>query len=140
VDSDVHDPAGLLAAAGELLDLSEPVAVIFSGILGHVVDHAEAVSIVRTVLAGVPSGSYLLHQDGADTDRANVTAHDTYVEHGAISYTVRSPEQITAYFAGLELVDPGVVPITRWRPDTLRPVGGPDEPELAQYGGIGRKP
>ena len=51
----------------------------------------------------------------------------------ALPYHLRSPARLAGFFAGLELVEPGLVPVTRWRPDT-------EAPEIGQYGGAGRKP
>ena len=84
---------------------------------------------------GLASGSYLVLCDGTNTSQAGVQAQDDYDQSGAIPYRLRSPEQIAGLFAGLELVEPGVVSCPRWRPD------GDDLPaETDTYGGVGRKP
>ena len=106
------------------------------GIMGHIQDDDEARSIVHQLTAALPSGSYLTLSDGANTSVARSQAHDQYRETGAVPYQLRSPEQITAYFDGLELLDPGVVPVSRWRPD-------PDPAGVRRvdtYGGMARKP
>jgi S-adenosyl methyltransferase len=56
---------------------------------------------------------------------------------GAVPYTPRSPEQISRYFDGLELLPPGVVTVSRWRPEFS---GRGDLPEVSCAGGVGRKP
>jgi S-adenosyl methyltransferase len=136
VDADLHEPDKILAAAGETLDYDRPVALMLMGILGHVGDYQQARSIVRRLLAPLPSGSYLVLNDGTDTvDPVFAEAQQRYNESGAVPYHLRSPAQIAGFFEGLELVEPGVVSVPRWRPDP----GGPAE-ELDAYGGVGRKP
>ena len=136
VDADLHDPDAILAEAGRTLDLDRPVALLMIGVLGHVADDDEAGSIVRRLLSGLPSGSYLVQCDGADTDEAYVAALEQYRDSGGVPYNVRSHEQIAAFFDGLELVEPGVGPIPQWRPESSRFAGPAD---VAELGGVGRK-
>ena len=136
VDADLHDPAGILAEAARTLDLDRPVALLLIGVLGHVADHDEARSVVRRLLAGLPPGSYLIECDGADTDPAYVAALERYRDSGGVPYNVRSREDIAAFFDGLELVEPGVVPIPQWRPEPGRFPGPAD---VSEVGGVGRK-
>jgi SAM-dependent methyltransferase len=139
VDADLHDPERILEAAAKTLDLDRPTALMLMGIMGHVTDDDEARSILKRLLDALPSGSYLAFYDGTDTDPAGVEAQERYNQSGAVPYRLRSPEQITAFFTGLELVDPGVVSTSRWRPD---PVGdGSGLPaEVHAVGGLARKP
>lgn len=137
VHEDLYDPEAVLEQAGRFLDLEQPVGLMLLGVLGHVQEYDEAVSIVRRLLAGLPPGSHLTISEGSNVhSEENVQAQDEYNESGAVPYIPRSPEQIAGYLEGLELVDPGVVSVTRWRP-TLT---GEQEPvEVDQYGGVGRK-
>ncbi|MGH4018723.1 MAG: SAM-dependent methyltransferase [Pseudonocardiaceae bacterium] len=137
VDADFHDPDLIIADARNVLNFHQPVAVMFMGVLGHVADFGEMRSIVARVMAAVPSGSYLALWDGTDTDEAALEATAKYAETGAVTYIWRSPEQIGQCFEGLELVDPGLVPITLWRPDTAEV--GEVEP-IDAYGAVARKP
>jgi hypothetical protein len=132
LDADIRDPAAILAAAA--LDFPRPVALMLMGIMGHFTD-SEAYPIVTDLMAGLPSGSYLALYDGADTNEAFNRAQQGYNDSGAVPYYLRSPERFERYFEGLELVEPGVVPVPDWRPD-------PDaEPvEVYSYCGVGRKP
>ena len=134
VDADLRRPEQLLEAAARILDLGQPVALLLLGVLGHIGHDQEARSIVRRLLAGVASGSYLVLCDGTNTSQAGVQAQQDYDQSGAIPYRLRSPEQIADFFEGLELVEPGVVSCPRWRPD---PGGLPAETDA--YGGVGRK-
>ncbi len=136
VDADLRDAETILAEAGKTLDLTRPVGLILMGIIGHIADYDEARAIVRRLIDGLPSGSYLLYYDGTATSDEMLTAQDEYNRSGAIPYYVRTPEQIAGFFEGLDLVDPGVVRVTEWRP-------GPEpvQPsEVDAYGGLARKP
>jgi hypothetical protein len=85
----------------------------------------------------VPSGSYLVLSDGTNVihgDQGEAAQQD-YNESGAAPYCLRSPEQIGRFFDGLDLVEPGLVSVPRWRPEGS---GVPDE--VDQFGAVGRKP
>ncbi|WP_214410639.1 SAM-dependent methyltransferase [Sphaerisporangium fuscum] len=138
VEADVRDPELILRAAARTLDLTRPTALMLMGILGLVADHDEARSIVRRLMRALPSGSYRALYDGSDTDPAYVEAlrrHNSGA--GVVPYTPRSPELIAGYFEGMTLLDPGVVPVTRWRPEP-GPWAAPAE--IACHGGLARKP
>ncbi|MGH4014865.1 MAG: SAM-dependent methyltransferase [Pseudonocardiaceae bacterium] len=137
VDADLHDPDLIIADARNVLNLNQPVAVMFMGILGHVAEFDEMRSIVARVMAAVPSGSYLALYDGTDTRQAYIEALAKYADTGAVPYNPRSPEQIGQCFEGLEMVEPGLVSITQWRPDTVE-VG--EAESIEHYGAVARKP
>ncbi|WP_433330212.1 SAM-dependent methyltransferase [Spirillospora sp. CA-294931] len=136
IDADLLRPQEILSRARQLLDFSRPIALMLMGILGHVPDHAKAIDITRTLLAALPPGSWLGLYDGASTDPAFLQAQQGYDDTGAVPYQLRAPDQIAAFFTGLDLIEPGVVPIPNWRPDPAH-VG---IPEVDAYGGLGRKP
>ncbi|ARQ72093.1 SAM-dependent methyltransferase [Streptomyces marincola] len=136
-EADLRDPAAILAAAAATLDLSRPVGLVLSGILGHVPRHERAKEIVRRLMEGLPSGSYLSLNEGTDTDETYVRAQAAYNASGAVPYHLRPVERIAEYFDGLDLLEPGVVPVTRWRPDFTVPG---DRPGIGQAGGVARKP
>jgi hypothetical protein len=136
IDADVHDPGRILRAAAETLDLTRPVALMLLGILGNVADTGEAHAIVQRLLDAVPSGSYLVINDGAKITDVHASAEQTAHDAGH-QYILRSPDTIAGFFAGLELVEPGVVSTPRWRPDAGT-VG--EQAELAVFCGVARKP
>ena len=137
VDADLHDPDTILDAAVRTLDFSQPVALMLMGILGHF-DYDEARSIVKQLLEPLSSGSYLTLNDGTNIiSEKFVQAQETYNRSGAVPYHLRSPEQIAGFFEGLELVEPGLVSVPRWRPD---PADGDLPEELDAFGAVGRKP
>jgi hypothetical protein len=95
---------------------------LLMGILGHIGNPAEeddryAQSVVATLKAALPSGGYLAIYEAVDTDPAQNAALDHYNQSGAVPYRVRRADQIARFFDGLELVEPGLVPIHEWRPD-----------------------
>ena len=137
VDADLHDPDTILREAARTLDLSRPVALTLMQVSGHIADYDEARAIVRALLDALPPGSFLAFNDSVDTNRANAEATRLYNESGAVPYYLRSPQQLAGFFDGLELLAPGVVPITDWRPDpgTAAATG-----EVIALGGVARTP
>ncbi|MEU4244407.1 SAM-dependent methyltransferase [Actinoplanes sp. NPDC026619] len=133
IDADVRDPEKILQAARATLDFEQPVAVMMIGILGHIPDSDEPARIVRTIVDALPAGSYLAINDSITTP-ANDDAVETAKNEGA-NYHLRTVEQITAFFDGLELVEPGVISTPLWRP-----APGATPGEIAVYCGLGRKP
>ncbi len=137
IDADMHDPETILTAATKTLDFDQPIALLMIGVLGHVADYDEARSIVRTLVEGLPSGSYLVETDGTDSSPEYLAAIAMYRDSGGVPYNVRTHEQIAGFYAGLELVEPGVVPIHMWRPE---PNAFGRAPDVSESGGVGRKP
>jgi hypothetical protein len=137
IQADVLEPDDVLERAAHTLDFDQPIALMLMGILGFVGDYDEARSIVKRLLGAVPSGSFLALNDGTNTNPVYVAATDGYNQSGAVPYILRSPEQIAGYFEGLQLMEPGVVTLSRWRPEAA-PFGEPEEVDV--YGAVGRKP
>jgi hypothetical protein len=137
IDADLREPDTILEAAAKTLDFSQPIALILSGVLGHIPDTSEARSIVRRLLGALPSGSYLSLNDGTSVVSDKIEeAQQEYNESGAAPYQLRTPEEIASFFDGLELVEPGVVSCPRWRPDPDVKVPA----DVDAFGGVGRKP
>ena len=136
VDADARNPDQVLQEAARTLDFSQPIALIMLGILGNIQDYQEARSIVTRLLDAVPSGSYLVINDGTNTSE-EIVAGARASSGGGHPYTLRSPEEIARFFESLELLEPGVVSAPRWRPEPS-PDGLPAE--LDGYCGVGRKP
>jgi hypothetical protein len=135
VDADVRDPDSILDAARRMLDFDQPIAVMMLGILGNVADEDRPgpAEIVERFVAAVPSGSYLVINDSvlaSETVEAVQTARS-----GGADYHLRTPEDIEGFFAGLELIEPGVSPTPLWRPEP-----GTQPKKLNVYCGVARKP
>jgi hypothetical protein len=137
IEADVRNPEVILAGAAKTLDFDQPVALMMLGILGQLPNSDNPQAVLNALMDPLPSGSFLALSDGTDTSKSLNDAIATYNQNSASSYHLRSPEQIARFFDGLDLVEPGVVPITFWRPDPTD-IGGPEDIEA--YGGIGRKP
>ena len=135
IDADARETDKILQEAARTLDFTQPVAIIMLGILGNVADYDEARSIVKRLLDGVRSGSYLVVNDGTNTSEEIVEGARVSGE-GGHQYTLRSPEEIARFFDGLELLEPGVVPAPRWRPE--RSLSGPSADDSRC--GVARKP
>jgi SAM-dependent methyltransferase len=138
--ADLREPEAILAspALAKTLDLEEPVALMLVGILHHMHDDDEPHKIVETLLNALPSGSYLsISHPSADFDPSGMAAVAATAEQSGIPYVPRSRAELERFFAGLELVDPGVAPILGWRPDaeTSRDVNS-----VFGYAAVGRKP
>ncbi|MEU6574759.1 SAM-dependent methyltransferase [Streptomyces sp. NPDC046805] len=138
VEADVRDPEAVLRRAAETLDLTRPVAVLMLGILNFVLDTGQARDIVRRFMAAVPSGSVLvLTHPTYDADlggEGNVAAMTFWNEHAAPPITARGRAEVAAFFEGLELLEPGLVPCSRWR-------AGADSPAaVPQFGAVAVKP
>jgi hypothetical protein len=138
VHADYHEPERIIADAANVLNLTKPVAVMFMGVMGYADSIDEVRSLVGAVMDAVPSGSHLVLWDGTDTNPASVASAKKLEESGAVPYHLRSPEALASCFEGLEMVEPGLVPITNWRVD--------EDPEVGKivpidaYGAVARKP
>jgi O-methyltransferase involved in polyketide biosynthesis len=142
IDADLREPDRILEAAAQTLDFSQPVALMLVAILLHITDDEQAYAIVRRLVEPLAPGSYLvIVHDTADIHGEEIrTAMRFFMEQGGEPLVARSREQITRFFDGLELVEPGLVTTSRWRPEP-KPSGEPeDAEEVAQYAGVARKP
>ena len=141
LDADARDPRTILDAP-ELtgtLDLTRPVAVLLIAVLHLVTDDAVAYPAIRTLVDAVPSGSYLAishatgdfwPQDRVDAANATNRAHN-------IDFRFRTRAEVARFFDGLDLVDPGIVPVAEWRAG-----GGPAAPreDANIWAAVARKP
>ncbi|MXQ65932.1 SAM-dependent methyltransferase [Actinomadura rayongensis] len=138
VDADARDPEKILEAAAATLDLDRPVALMLLAILHLFTDDAEAARIVGTLVDALPSGSYLVLTHACLDVDATRTAMRVWNGSGTPHpIRARGADRITGYFDGLDLLEPGVVSCSRWRPLPNR-WGLPDE--VMTFGGVARKP
>jgi hypothetical protein len=138
IDADIHNSDRIVAEASRTLVFTQPVALILNGIMGHIEDDTEAYACVQRLLDALPPGSYMALSDGTNTDEDSVRSMELYRNSGAVPYHLRSPESIAGFFSGLELVEPGIVALEDWHPDStpLPPSGG----RVPGLGGVARKP
>ena len=140
VDGDVREPDKILAKAARTLDFTKPVALMLLGIVHHIPDTQQAYSIVRHLVAALAPGSFLTinHSTSAIHGAAMEEAVAHWNQVGTPSITLRTPRQIIRFFDGLDLLPPGVVSCSHWRPDRS-PTG--DQPaEVDEFCGLARKP
>ncbi|MCT2594814.1 SAM-dependent methyltransferase [Streptomyces sp. N2-109] len=136
LEADMRNTDLILEGAAKTLDMTRPVAVVISDVLGHIVDWDEALSLVHRLMDRLPSGSYLSLSHSTASDEEHRAVQEEYNNSGAIPYIFREPEQTIAFFDGLELVEPGMVSWPNWHPDanTGRAT------ERAGWGAVARKP
>ena len=141
IDADLRHPAAILDAASRTtLDLSQPTGLILMNILGHVPDLDEAVAIVRHLMSALPSGSYLVTADGTNVidGPAFEEAIGVWNANAPLSYHLRHPDDLARFLTGLDVVEPGLVPCSKWRPS---PDANPEDlREVDEYGAVARKP
>jgi hypothetical protein len=139
LQADLRDPADVIAGAARTLDFRQPVAVTMLGVLWHVLDDSEAASIIGRLMGALVPGSYLAiaHPTLEVTGQKMAEAIELWNQYGTPPGTHRTPQQLARLFTGLELVEPGLVSCTRWRPEAS-PFGEPAA--IDQYCAVGRKP
>jgi O-methyltransferase involved in polyketide biosynthesis len=139
LQADLRDTETILKGASRTLDLSRPVAVLLVAVLHFIPDADDPYAIVARLMDAVPSGSYLVMAHGASDIAPEAAAEMTrrYNKMSSAPVTLRNREQIARFFDGLDLLPPGLVPISQWglAGHIDATVGG-----LAGYCGIGRKP
>ena len=139
LEADLRDTATILERAARTLDFSRPVALMLLGVVIFLGDDEDPYDVVRRLLDALPSGSHLVlsHTVVLPGMPEVDDAVRFWNEHGTPALTQRPPEQVARFFAGLDLLDPGVVSCSHWRPEG--PEGELPE-EVAIYGGVARKP
>jgi S-adenosyl methyltransferase len=140
LDADLRDTDTILEHAAKTLDFTRPVAIMLLAMLHYIPDLAEARQIVTRLTGAVPAGSFLvMSHAGTDLLPEDVAAFETSLNAHlpARQHHVARPRDIvTGFFDGLELVDPGVVRVSEWRPDSPEEAVTP----TILWGGVGRKP
>jgi hypothetical protein len=137
LDADARDPAKILREAASTLDFSKPVAVMMLLVLHFIPDSDDPHQIIAQLMDALPSGSYLTVSDATsdiDTDRVTDATAKYNARTGPVRSTPRTRPEIARYFTGLQLVDPGLVPMPQWRA-----LANPATP-IPAYAGVGRKP
>jgi len=139
IDADLRDTGTILERAAGVLDVGQPVAVMLLGILQGIPDQDDPGAIIGQLMDAVAPGSYLAISQIASDVAADEVAEGVqrYNAQAAAPVAARTRAEVCRFFAGLELIEPGVVQVHRWRPGT-RDVGSGRN--LAIYAGVGRKP
>ena len=138
LDAKLTDPEALLSGSAATLDFQQPVAVLLPSTLPFIPGTARVAAIVAAVLRALAPGSYLaVCHVASDLDPALAAAADDWNRMSSLPVTLRSRAEVAALIAGLELVEPGLVPVNRWRPV----VPGPrHDPQVPVHAVLARKP
>jgi hypothetical protein len=139
VYGDLRRPEEILAMAAETLDFDEPIAVMLVAILHFFPDEDDPYGIVCGLMEALCPGSYLVLSHGAaDIDAENMALLTKRLSEGSQETFVWRPwPEVVRFLDGLDIVEPGVVPVDEWRPDAT--ASGVDW-RIPFYGAVGRKP
>ena len=141
IQADLREPESILehSVARELLDFTEPVALMLVSVLHFIPDTDKPRDLVSTLVDALPPGSYIAasHASG-EHDRKRVTGGQQAYQNAGVPFQLRDSDEFSRLaFDGLELVPPGVVVVSEWRPDEDGP--RPLASEVNGYGGVARK-
>jgi DNA polymerase III psi subunit len=138
IDADLRNVDQILAKAGETLDFGQPVAIMLMAILQHLGDDNDPYEVVGRLMAALPSGSYLaLSHPARDIHAAEMAEMANRLNQMmAEKVTFRSQAEVAPFFAGLELIEPGMRNVPDWRPETDEEASSP----AALWAGVARKP
>ena len=138
IDADLREPEKIVEGARRTLDFDQPIALTLLGILNFVPDDDEAAGLVARLADALPAGSYVAisHPTTEINGEVMTEALRLWNEGPAAKMVLRDRHGVARFFEGLELLEPGVVSCSQWRPD---PQADSVAAEVAHYGGIGRK-
>jgi hypothetical protein len=143
VEADLRNPTSILEHPDtrDLIDFNEPAAILLSAILHFVPDEGDPYGLVAQLMKPLVAGSYLALTH-AGSREITPRAHEAAGEYRSATaqITLRQQSDVARFFTGLELVEPGVVPITEWHNPTPPSGGVAEDLEGAGYVGVGRKP
>ena len=116
IQADLRDTDTILKGAARTLDLTRPVAILLIAVLHFIPDADDPYAVVARLMDAVPSGSYLVMAHAA-SDIAPEACAEMARRYNAMSsapITPRNREQVARFFDGLDLLPPGLVPISKW--------------------------
>ena len=119
IQADLRDSATILTRAARTIDLREPVALMLLAVLQFIPDSDDPYGLVSGLVAALPSGSYLVISHPTDDFNPNKgESMKVYNQRSAEQAVLRDQAATARFFDGLELLEPGVVPVAQWRPDS----------------------
>jgi hypothetical protein len=137
IDADIRDTGRILAEAERWLDFSQPMAIVLMAVLQFVPDQDDPHGIAARLVDALPSGGYLVISHPASDIQAAAMANMATRLSQLMSQKVtpRSHAEVTRFFGGTELIEPGVVRVPEWRPLTEADAATPS----TMWGGVARK-
>jgi hypothetical protein len=145
LEGDLTQTAELLRRVKDtgLIDPNEPVGLLLAAVLHFVLDDDDAARALSAVREWLPSGSYLAISHGA-TESFTVEEVErlraAYAKTSAVRSTARTRGQVAAYLGDFELVSPGVVFVSQWRPELVPAGPAFERPERSGlHAAVGRK-
>ncbi|MGW5639266.1 SAM-dependent methyltransferase [Streptomyces sp. NPDC003832] len=140
VQADARDPRTILEQASQVLDFDRPIALSLIALLHFVADEDGAHDVVGTLVEALAPGSHLvLSCMTADFEPENVQEGIARYAAGGVTLVARSHAEVGRFFAGLDLVEPGIVSVRDWRPDLARDEAPLGDGPVSLYGGVARK-
>ncbi|MCZ9343075.1 SAM-dependent methyltransferase, partial [Streptomyces sp. TRM76130] len=142
VHADVRDPEKVLASAGESLDLGRPVALSLVALTHYLSDAAgdDVHGLLKRYVDALAPGSFvILSQVTADLNPEAVGKAAALFAGSGTPFFPRPLTEFARFFEGLELLGPGVIPVTGWRPEP-EDVAAQAEGIVPVYAGVARKP
>ena len=137
IQADLSAPETILADAARTLDFDRPVALMLLAVLQFALDEQDPYGLVSRLTAALPPGSYLVISHPTDDFNPNRGESMTvYNERSVEQAVVRDKAQTARFFDGLDLLDPGVVPVAEWRPDSDATAAKPS----SMWCGVASKP
>jgi S-adenosyl methyltransferase len=136
IDADAREPGKIIASARETIDFDQPVAIVMINILNYIEGPAEVAAILQTLTDALPSCGYLAIMHPA-ADKGLVAAQQRWNQLAPVPLWLRDRAEVASWFTGLELVEPGIVEVDKWRPANSDPVYPSGMPI---YGAVARKP
>jgi hypothetical protein len=142
IHADLRDPSSILSSpvVRDVLDFSQPIALMLVAILHFFPDNYAPAAVLATLIDALPPGSYVAASHlTTDHDPATAGAGQRVMQEAGIPMQKRESDEFASLvFSGLELVPPGVVLVSEWRPEGAGPRPLPSEVNC--YGGVARKP
>ena len=138
LDADLRDTDKILQQAAKTLDFTRPVAIMLMAVLHYLPDEEQARQIVARLIKSVSAGSFLtISHAGSDLFQVDIGAFEESLNQHLPGdpHTARPHDTVARFFDGLELLAPGVVRVSEWRPDA----GGDGPDHTTLWGGVGRK-
>jgi hypothetical protein len=138
IEADMRQPLAILSEAARTLDFGRPVAVILTAILHLIQDDEEPYQLVRQLAGALAPGScVVISHAAADIGNGDMASMASRLNELMAQQTVlRRREQVADFFAGLDLVEPGLVRVPEWRPAMAIDAGAPAQ----MWAGVALKP